>query len=312
MKTIVGLKNLTPPTNGSAITIGTFDGVHLGHRALIARAVATANDLGCVSVVLTWDQHPNVVVHPDRVPPLLATPERRIELLADRNPDLLVTLQFDHELSQWSPERFVKEVLVAGLGARAVFVGANWRFGKGASGNAELLVDLGKELGFEAEPVALEMVGGERVSSSRIRKAVAEGQMELAAEMLGRPFDMSGVVVHGDARGHGLGFPTANVGLDPDLVHPARGVYAGRAFVGDAWYTAAINVGVNPTFGGDPDSTPLRVEAFLIDFSGDLYDQPIRIEFHQRLRDEERFESTDALIAQIGRDVEETKRLIQG
>lgn len=312
MKTIVGLKNLAPPENGSAITIGTFDGVHLGHRALIARAVATANELGCVSVVLTWDKHPNVVVHPDRVPSLLATPERRIELLAARNADLLVTLQFDHELSQWSPERFVEEVLVAGLGARAVFVGANWRFGKGASGNADLLVQLGKELGFEAEPVPLETVGGERVSSSRIRKAIAEGDMELAAAMLGRPFDMAGVVVHGDARGHGLGFPTANVGLDPDLVHPARGVYAGRAIVADAWYTAAINVGVNPTFGGDPDSTPLQVEAFLLDFSGDLYDQPIRVEFHERLRDEERFESSDALIEQMKRDVEQTKRLIEG
>ena len=312
MKTVVGLKNLSPPPEGSAITIGTFDGVHLGHRALIARAVATANELGCASVVLTWDKHPNVVVHPDRVPPLLATPERRIELLAERNPDQLVILQFDQELSQWTPERFVEEVLVAGLGARAVFVGENWRFGKGASGNADLLAELGKELGFAAEPVPLESVAGERVSSSRIRKAVGEGDMELAAAMLGRPFDMAGVVVHGDARGHGLGFPTANVGLDPELIHPARGVYAGRALVADAWYTAAINVGVNPTFGGDPASTPLRVEAFLLDFSGDLYDRPIRIEFSKRLRDEEKFESSEALIAQIQRDVAETKRLIEG
>ena len=136
------------------VAVGTFDGVHLGHRALIARAVASATELGCVSVVLTWDKHPNEVVHPERVPPLIATPERRIELLADRSPDLLVTLQFDHELSQWSPERFVEEVLVKGLAARTVFVGENWRFGKAATGTAQLLRELGSELGFDAEPVS--------------------------------------------------------------------------------------------------------------------------------------------------------------
>ena len=293
------------------MTIGTFDGVHLGHRALIARAVGKSHELGCESVVLTWDKHPNEVVHPDRIPRLIATPERRNELLAERGPDMLAMLQFDHELSQWSPERFVEEVLVKGLGVRAVFVGENWRFGKGASGNAELLVALGRELGFDAEPVTLEEVQGERVSSSRIRKAVEAGDMSLAAAMLGRPFDMDGVVVHGDARGQSLGFPTANVALDPKLVHPQRGVYAGRARVGESWFTAATNVGVNPTFGGDPASTPLRVESFLLDFSGDLYDQPIRIEFHERLRDEQRFDTPEALIAQMHSDVARTRALLE-
>ena len=312
MKSIVGLENLEPPEGGSAITIGTFDGVHLGHRALIARAVATAHELGCASCVLTWDKHPNEVVHPEKVPPLIATPERRFELLADRRPDMIVTLQFDRELSQWPPERFVEEVLVKGLAAKAVFVGANWRFGKGATGNSELLQKLGRDLGFAADPISLEEIEGERVSSSRIRTAVAAGDVRHAGEMLARPFDMDGVVVHGDARGQGLGFPTANVALDPKLVHPARGVYAGRARVNDAWYTAAINVGVNPTFGGDPDSTPLRVEAFLLDFAGDLYDRPIRIEFHERLRDEERFDSAEALVAQMHADVDRTRKLIEG
>ena len=312
MRTIVGLNNLEAPPEGSAITIGTFDGVHLGHKALLARAVGRAHDLDCLSVVLTWDKHPNEVVHPERVPPMIATPEHRNELLAERGPDLLVLLQFDHELSQWPPERFVEDVLVKGLSARAVFVGENWRFGKGASGNAALLQKLGTDLGFEVEPVPLEQAAGDRVSSSRIRKAVATGDVQLAGSLLGRPFDMDGVVVHGDARGQKLGFPTANVALDPKLVHPARGVYAGRARVGDVWHTAAINVGVNPTFGGDPASTPLRVEAFLLDFTGDLYSKPIRVEFHQRLRDEERFESADALIAQMHVDVERTRGLIEG
>jgi riboflavin kinase/FMN adenylyltransferase len=242
---------------------------------------------------------------------MISTPERRNELLAERGPDMLVILQFDHELSQWSPERFVTDVLVKGLGARAVFVGENWRFGKGAKGSASLLGELGTELGFDAEPVALEQAAGERVSSSRIRKAVAAGDVRVAGALLGRPFDMDGLVVHGDARGQGLGFPTANVALDPKLVHPARGVYAGRARVGEAWYTAAINVGVNPTFGGDPASTPLKVEAFLLEFSGDLYSRQIRIEFHERLRDEERFGSSEALVAQMHADVEATRALIE-
>lgn len=308
MKTSVGLKNLEPPEQGSAITIGTFDGVHLGHRALIARAVGTAHDQGLQSVVLTWDKHPNVIVHPERVPALLTTPERRMELLEERNPDQIVVLEFDHELSQWPAERFVEEVLVEKLAARFVFVGTNWRFGKGAAGNADLLVELGRDLGFEGQPLHLEEVSGERVSSSRIRTAVSAGDMELAAAMLGRAFDVDGIVVHGAHRGADLGFPTANLALDPALVHPARGVYAGRARVSESWFLAAINVGVNPTFGGDPDTTPLQIEAFLLDFEGDLYGQTIRVEFASRLRDEQKFDSAEALIEQMGRDVAEARR----
>lgn len=312
MKTIVGIENLSPPDDGSSITIGTFDGVHLGHRALIARTIAAAQANDLSSVIVTWDRHPNSTIRPERAPALLTTPERKVELLAERHPDVLVTLAFDKALSQWPPERFAAEVLVNGLNARSVIVGEGWRFGHGAKGDAALLAELGVTMGFTVESVGLESSQDAPVSSSRVRAAVAEGDMKLAHALLARPFDMDGVVIHGDDRGKGLGFPTANLQLDPALVNPARGVYAGRARVDESWLPAAVNVGVNPTFGGDPATTSLRVEAFLLDFEGDLYGQTIRIEFHERLRDEQRFESATALVAQMKADVEATRGLMAG
>jgi riboflavin kinase/FMN adenylyltransferase len=204
----------------------------------------------------------------------------------------------------------VDQVLVDGLKARAVFVGEGWRFGHKRAGDMALLQDLGRANGFEAEPVDLASQDGDAVSSSRIREAVAAGHMNVAQRLLGRQFDIDGVVVGGDKRGRDLGFPTANIECDPHLAYPARGVYAGKARVADSWFLAAINVGVNPTFGGDPEITPVRVEAFLLDFEGDLYGQTIRVQFWQRLRDEMRFASVDDLIAQMRLDVDATRDLI--
>ncbi|HWL65901.1 MAG TPA: bifunctional riboflavin kinase/FAD synthetase [Actinomycetota bacterium] len=311
MRRVLGIENLSPPPNGCAVAIGTFDGVHLGHRALIDAAKRRAEREGLASAILTWDRHPNETVHPDRIPPLLTSTERRIELLSEQGADLLAVLEFNRELSSWSPERFVKEVLANGLSTRVVTIGEGWRFGRGAAGTVELLEELGSDLGFEVEVVPLQVVDGEPVSSSRVRSIVASGDMQGAEKLLQRPFDVEGVVVHGDDRGAGLGFPTANVALHPLLASPARGVYAGRARADEKWHTAAINVGVNPTFGGDPSSMPMRIEAFLLDFSGGLYDETIRIEFHERLRDEERFPSADALVEQMKLDVEATRRVIE-
>jgi riboflavin kinase/FMN adenylyltransferase len=243
---------------------------------------------------------------------LLTTPARKIELLGERRPDILVTLAFDKALSQWPPERFAEEVIAKGLAARIVFVGEGWRFGRGATGNAQLLTELGKDLGFTVEAVGLEVMDDLPVSSSRVRAAVAEGNMSLARDLLTRPFDIDGVVVHGDDRGRALGFPTANIELDPALVNPAPGVYAGRARIDESWFAAAINVGVNPTFGGDSAKIPPRVEAFLLDFDGDLYGQTLRVEFHERLRDEQKFDGAEDLIAQMRKDVEATRNLIAG
>ncbi len=293
-----------------SVTIGTFDGVHLGHRALIARAVEGASAAQIASAAVTWDRHPMATLRPDQAPALLTLPARRIELLRSTELDVVTILPFDDELSTWAPERFVTEVLVEGLGARSVYVGEGWRFGHKAAGDTELLTELGLRLGFEVHLVGLVEAAGGPVSSSRIRDLVAAGDMEQARVLLGRPFDVQGEVVHGDDRGASLGWPTANLGLDPTLVPPPRGVYAGRAELSDGLsYPAAVNVGVNPTFGGDPASTPIRLEAYLLDFEGDLYGQTIRIELWKRLRDEERFDSAGALTAQIAKDVDATRQL---
>jgi riboflavin kinase/FMN adenylyltransferase len=311
MKTLEGLDALRPPGSGTAVTIGTFDGIHLGHRALIAHTVAIAQERGLESAVVTWDRHPNVTLRPDKVPPLLTSQERKVELLDDLKQDLLVVLPFTHALSLWPPERFAKEVLAAGLGAKTIVVGRGWKFGHGGAGDVELLAELGRELGFDVQAVDLESAAGGPVSSSRVRDAVARGDLELARELLQRPFDIDGIVEHGDDRGKSLGFPTANISVEPRIVRPPRGVYAGRARAGEQWHVAAINVGVNPTFGGDPDTSPIQIEAYLIDFDDDLYGRTLRVEFWSRLRDEQKFATADALIEQMEKDVAETRALIE-
>ncbi|MFN2588590.1 MAG: bifunctional riboflavin kinase/FAD synthetase [Actinomycetota bacterium] len=304
---LVGIEALEPPETGAAVTIGTFDGVHLGHRALIARTIAEARQRGLASVVLTWDRHPATTLRPDAAPPMLSSPERKIELLRETGADVIAVLPFDVPLSRRSPESFVEDVLAKGLGARLVLVGAGWRFGKDRAGTVELLERLGRDLGFEARGVELEEVGGEAASSSRVRKAVTAGDLPLAERLLGRPFDLDGVVAHGDSRGAGLGFPTANLAIDPAIAAPPVGVYAGRARTGPSWFPAATNVGVNPTFGG---GGPPRIESYLIGFDGDLYGRTLRVEFWERLRDERRFGSAAALVEQIERDVAATEAAV--
>ncbi|HEX2057058.1 MAG TPA: bifunctional riboflavin kinase/FAD synthetase [Actinomycetota bacterium] len=315
---VVGIDALRTPANGAAVTIGTFDGVHLGHRALIALTVAEARRRDLTPVVLTWDRHPAMTLRPDKAPPMLSSPERKVELLKETGADVVAVLPFDVPLSQREPESFVEDVLVKGLGARFVLVGHGWRFGRGRRGTVEMLEELGRDLGFDARGVTLEEVDGEAASSSRVRKAVTSGDLRLAERLLGRPFDLDGIVEHGDARGAGLGYPTANVAIDRSIAAPPVGVYAGRARAAPAgsaggpeqngsWFTAATNVGVNPTFGG---GGPPRIETFLIGFEGDLYGQTLRVEFWERLRDEKKFDSAEALIEQMGRDVEATKALV--
>lgn len=312
MKTLVGLGALPLDPDGTVVTIGTFDGVHLGHRLLIARAIERAREQDLASCVLTWDRHPALTLRPDKAPPAVASPERKVELIEELGPDLLVVLPFDEELAAMEAEDFASQVVGKGLHAREVLVGEGWRFGRKAAGNTDLLAEIGRREGFVVAPVHLETMGGVTASSTRVRRAVAEGDMALARDLLGRPFDIDGVVEHGDHRGKELGVPTANVTPDPLLVGPPRGVYAGRARVDGLWYAAAINVGVNPTFGGDETTTPVRVEAHLLDLDADLYDKTIRVEFWSRMRDELRFESKEALIDQMHRDIDATRKLIEG
>jgi riboflavin kinase/FMN adenylyltransferase len=309
MRTVTGLRSLVPMDRGAAVTIGTFDGLHLGHRALIARTVERARAEGLAAVAVTWDRHPMATLRPGHAPPLLTSPQRKIELLESLGVDVVVVLAFDADLSSWPPERFASQVLASGLGAHAVIVGQGWRFGHKAAGDVGTLVRLGEELGFHVEALDLTAVGGGTISSSRIRGAVGAGEVELAATLLGRHYDVDGIVVRGAARGAGLGYPTANVEVDAALARPARGAYAGRARATAGWYPAAISVGVRPTFGGDPASSPVLIEAYLLDFDGNLYGRQLRIEFWKRLHDDLKFDSVDDLVTQMKADVQATRAL---
>jgi riboflavin kinase / FMN adenylyltransferase len=272
------------------VAVGEFDGVHVGHRAVIA-----GND-----TVLTFEPHPMTVLRPEAAPKLLTSLELKSELIAELGVEELVILPFDEVFARQSAREFIDRVLVEQLDATQVSVGTNFRFGHSAVGTNALLA---ADRRFEARVVPLVEGEGAIVSSSRIRRLIAEGDVEDASDLLGQPFRIRGEVVSGDQRGRELGFPTANLVPDPALACPASGVYACR--VGDRM--AAVNVGVRPTFG---DGQALLIEAFLLDFSGDLYDQTITIEFVARLRGEERFASADSLITQMARDVERTRELL--
>jgi riboflavin kinase/FMN adenylyltransferase len=272
------------------VAVGTFDGVHLGHREVIR-----GND-----TVLTFDPHPLSVVAPQALPKLLDSPAIKRDLIAGLGVDELVKIPFDREFAAKPAEAFVDEVLIGRLGATHVSVGENFRFGRGAKGDPDMLRSRGE---FETRVVPLVEVEDETVSSTHIRGLVAAGEVERAARFLGAPFMLEGEVVTGDRRGRELGFPTANIVPDDDLAHPGHGVYA-------AWahgQMAAVNVGVRPTFD---TGRGLLVEAYLLDFDGDLYGQTLRIAFAKRLRGERRFDSADALVRQMERDVEDARAML--
>lgn len=268
-----------PPVD-RAVAIGTFDGVHRGHRAVVSAAKQT----GLRSCVVTFDPHPREVLGYEVQ--LLSTFERRLELLEQIGPDEVLAVEFTTEFARLSPVEFVATCLEP-IGARVILAGEDFRFGHARRGDVELL----RELGFDVRPVPLV----EGVSSSRIRAALREGDVGRAAELLGRPPEIEGLVVSGDHRGGTLGYPTANLAVPPNLLVPAYGIYAGEAL----GHRVALSVGVNPHYGGDER----RVEAFLLDFEGDLYGEHLRLELWRRLREERAFESEQALVDQIGLDV---------
>jgi riboflavin kinase/FMN adenylyltransferase len=279
------------------VAIGTFDGVHLGHREVI----------GSADTVVTFDPHPQSVVAPGTQPKLLTTLERKAELVASLGIDELVVIPFDGDFAARSAQDFVDHVLVERVAATHVSVGENFRFGHKAQGDAQLLAD---DPRFETRTVPLLEVDGEVVSSSHIRGLLAGGAVQYADQLLGAPFAVDGEVQHGDKRGRTLGFPTANLVPRPGFVVPGHGVYACRVALPDgSLAAAATNVGVRPQFVTGRGEL---IEAFLIDWSGDLYGEKIRIEFLRRLRGERRFDSVDALVEQMGRDVDEARDLSAG
>ncbi|MEA2403677.1 MAG: riboflavin kinase / adenylyltransferase [Thermoleophilaceae bacterium] len=284
------LPDVAPGARGPRrVAIGTFDGVHLGHRAVI----------GDSDTVLTFEPHPQSVIHPESQPKLLNPFSIKRDLIAGLGVEELVVIPFDREFAAKPAEQFVQEVLVDKLGASEVSVGENFRFGAKAQGTAEFLAARDE---FDTRVVPLVEVAGETVSSSHIRGLVAAGDVAGAAEFLGAPVLFEGEVVHGDKRGRELGMPTANIVPDERLVCPGHGVYAGWAH----GHPAAVNVGVRPTFA---TGRGLLVEAYLLDFSGDLYGDTLRIAFLRRLRGEKRFDSVDDLVAQMRLDVQQARQI---
>jgi len=307
MEVIRDLSRCPAPSQGSAVTIGAYDGVHLGHRGLISRVLDEATALGCASAVVTFDRHPAMVVRPESAPKLLTDLDQKLELLATTGIDYTIVIQFDEARAHESAEDFVRDVLAGCLRARAVVVGHDFHFGHNRGGNVPLLQRMGAELGFDVVGIKLvSAAAGEAVSSTRIRVLLAEGKVDEAAELLGRPHEVRGVVTPGDARGRDLGFPTANVAVPSDIVLPADGIYAGWYERPDgSVYAAALSIGRRPQFYADAQASLL--EAYLLDFDGDLYGEPARVRFVCRLRGEARFESVEGLVAQMGRDVAQTR-----
>jgi riboflavin kinase/FMN adenylyltransferase len=298
MRIVRGLESAPPDAGPSAVALGTFDGVHLGHRAILGTALARAREVGIEAVACTFDPHPMEVLQPDRAPRPITALDERLRLIGETGVDAVVVLSFTRELAAIEPEAFVKDVLLDRLHAREIVVGYNHRFGRGARGDARLLEELAGRLGFRAHVVPPMTVDGEAVSSTGIRAALQRGDVAAAARGLGRPYAITGTVTSGAGRGRTLGFPTANIAAS-GAVLVARGVYRGRVAVDREEHAAVVNVGVRPTFA----ETVLAVEAHLLDFSGDLYGRSVRLDFLDRLRDEMRFASVDDLKAQIARDV---------
>ena len=307
MEVVQGSRSL-PIAAEASVTIGVFDGVHAGHRAVIGRALAVARERGLRAVAVTFDRHPLETLSPGKTPKLLTTPRRKAELIEALGIDVLFVLEFTEAVSRWSPEEFIERVLIRGLHARHVAVGSSFTFGHRAAGTVATLTDLGEVHGFSAEGMATVLLAGRRVSSSSIRDALSAGDLEWPEMALGRRYAVEGAVVPGAGRGRELGFPTANLRTPEAILLPGRGVYAGRAIAGDASWPAAINVGVNPTFGREP----LHLEAYLLGFDGDLTGAVLGIEFWARLRDEVAFDGPGELSRQIGLDVEATRRLVAG
>jgi len=289
------------------LALGNFDGLHRGHIKIIERVRRVATERAATALVMTFDPHPPRVVRPDKAPPLLMTKAQRLEGIERAGLDGVAVVRFTAELSRWDPETFVRTVLVEWLHASEVWVGANFLFGHDRAGNFSMLRSLGARYGFRTEKIDPVRYKDFVVSSTRIRRLISEGRVDEAAALLGHPYSVDGVVVAGDQRGRQIGFPTANLATENELI-PPNGVYAAIVRLDGVIYPAVTNVSVRPTFG---DSTQTMIEAHLIDVNPDLYGQTLRLGFIQRIRDERRFDGIDALKAQIAADVAKARTLFE-
>ncbi len=290
---------------GCVATVGNFDGLHRGQRAIVDRVVERARSLGVASALLTFEPHPLELLAPEQAPLRIATSRQRERLLEEAGLEVLLTLRFDAELAAMPAEEFVRQVLVGRLGVRELYIGSQFAFGRGRTGNLELLRRMGAELGFEAFGVPERMEGSEPISSTRIRRAVQEGQVELAARLLGRPFSITGTIVRGDRMGKRLGWPTINLRPDGEL-EPLEGVYASRVHFPSfpASFDSVTNIGTRPTVY---ENYQRVIESHILGFGSDVYGESVELHFFKRLRDEMLFPSVMALSAQIRRDVDATR-----
>jgi len=300
---------LPPTVRGTVVTVGTFDGVHLGHRAILEEIRRRARSSEYHSILLTFDKHPLLVVRPDQAPPLLTTPNEKKEILAQFGLDYVAFVPFTRVFSRYSPEEFVTEVLVRRLRARELVIGYDHGFGRGRTGDVDVLRRLGEEHGFDVDVVSGVAVDDNTVSSTRIRAALAEGRARVAAAALGRPYSLRGTVVHGLGRGRTLGFPTANLSPPPpEKLLPAEGIYAVRASLGSELRSGLVHLGPRPTFAGSPPT----IELYLLDFDRDIYGERVVVEFLKKLRDVRPFRSAAELVEQMREDREIAVRYFAG
>jgi riboflavin kinase/FMN adenylyltransferase len=293
-----------PAGGGTVVTVGTFDGVHRGHWTVLQEIRRRAEATGRRSVLVTFDPHPLRIVRPERAPKLLTTPVEKKEILAESGLDYAVFISFTEALSRYEPRRFVEEILVGRLGVRELVIGYDHGFGRDRSGDVDTLKAIGAELGFDVSVVPAVETTGDSVSSSRIRRAVAEGRMEEATACLGRPYSLRGIVVRGDGRGRHLGFPTANLAVsNGDKLIPRQGIYAVRGVLRSGTHPGALHLGPRPTFKGSPPS----IELHLIDFDGDLYGETVRVDFVRLLRDVRPFSTVASLVERMKEDVDDAR-----
>jgi riboflavin kinase/FMN adenylyltransferase len=307
MKIFNTLRNVPPDLKGAVITIGNFDGVHIGHRQIFEKVIADARHLGGPAAVMTFEPHPKQVLHPERRPfYLITTIAEKLRLIEAAGVDAVWLVPFSLEFAARTATSFVEDILIGGLAIRKVTIGHDYTFGRGREGNETFLKEMGRKRGFAVDVVNAFRIGEKIISSTVIREAILAGEVSQAAAMLGRPYNLAGLVVVGHRRGAGLGFPTANLEPEKVLV-PARGVYAVRALASGGSYAGVLNIGENPTFGDGRRS----VEVHLLDFSGDLYGEPLEVKFIERLRGEVKFDGPDALVAQIRKDIDQARQILK-
>ncbi|MDD5447878.1 MAG: bifunctional riboflavin kinase/FAD synthetase [Actinomycetota bacterium] len=314
MRIIKRTSDFQERNKGSVITIGVFDGIHLGHQRIIEECVRTARFFSVPSVLLTFSRNPREITCGES-PCVITDYKKKMAITESMGVDYVISIDFDPSFASMEAKQFVSEILCEHLSARCVCVGENFHFGHGGMGDVDLLTKLGKEGGFQVKVIPLLFIGGHQVSSTLIRRLISEGEMDMVSRCLGRPYSVCGKVIYGHGRGKSLGFPTANLELADDYCLPPDGVYAGKVSIGGGLEdnetssekkVCAINIGDNPTFG----DAKLEIEVYIVDFSRDLYGQFLELEFIHRLRNEVRFGSREELIEQMRMDVSQIEKLL--